>query len=62
MSDLSNAFLELARTTPLENWRFCPVCMARTEHQPIESAAARATGWQCLTCGEQHDWKPKEMP
>ena len=67
MSDISNAFLELARTTPLANWRFCPGCMVRTEHQSIESIPARATvgrtrpRWQCLTCGEIHELKSKEM-
>lgn len=60
MTNLATIFLEIARQTPLENWRFCKVCMVRTEHQPWQSERANASGFQCLTCGDVHDLKPLE--
>lgn len=55
MSDAVFQFLTLARRTVLENWRFCRVCNAKTEHRPYTSLRTQAHGWQCLTCGDIHD-------
>lgn len=48
MSEAVQQFLTLARRTALENWRFCKVCMVRTEHRPYTSPSTQAHGWRKL--------------